>query len=186
MKSFQIVVVVACAYMLQAEANSFDQIRGCKQYNTMTDYNGAVPYFPTADLQHVGHTGQSKLFKFAILGPKDGHIRFGKSLYPYNNDVIEIVLGGWSNTRSAGRRQHRTSNKHSNHVLAEAQTPNLMSPFRPVMFLLEVFNDGGVKVRLHGQTIPFLAFTDTTRIPVNYMAFAKWEQDLIFFYDCPM
>uniref|UniRef100_A0A182SFZ2 Methyltransf_FA domain-containing protein n=1 Tax=Anopheles maculatus TaxID=74869 RepID=A0A182SFZ2_9DIPT len=163
------------------------KIQGCKQHNGVIGYHSPVQYFPTANMQHVGHTGHSKQFKIAILGPSDGHIRFGKSVFPYNSDVIEIVLGGWGNTKSAGRRQHRTaSNRLTNQVLAEAQTPNLMSPYRPVVFVLEVFNDGRVEVRLHGQTIPFLTFTDNNRTPVNYMAFTRWEKDLIFFYDCPL
>ncbi|XP_053663994.1 uncharacterized protein LOC128713158 [Anopheles marshallii] len=189
MKSFQLVVsaVILSVFVVDAlNTNSFDQIRGCRQYNSAVNYHGAVPYFPTADMLHVGKTNHSKVFKIAILGPSDGHIRFGKTLFPYDKDVIEIVLGGWGNTKSAGRRQRRTgSNRNTNTLLGEAQTPNLMSQYRPVMFVLEVFNDGWVKVRLDGQSIPFLSFNDSNHIPAVYMAFTKWEKDLIFFYDCP-
>ncbi|XP_052897820.1 uncharacterized protein LOC128304651 [Anopheles moucheti] len=190
MKSFQLVVsavILAVSIVDALNRNSFDQIKGCKQYNSVVDYHGAIPYFSTANMLHVGNTGRSKRFKIAILGPSDGHIRFGKTLFPYDSDVIEIVLGGWKNTKSAGRRQRRTgSNRNTNTQLGEAQTPNLMSQYRPVMFVLEVFNDGRVEVRLDGQPTPFLTFNDSYHISVDYMAFTKWEKDLIFFYDCPL
>uniref|UniRef100_A0A182PAZ9 F-box domain-containing protein n=1 Tax=Anopheles epiroticus TaxID=199890 RepID=A0A182PAZ9_9DIPT len=160
------------------------KIRDCQQHINLVDYNGPLRYLSTANLRHVRQTSNSKIFKIGVLAPNDGIIRFGKSQFPYDTDVIEIVLGGWSNSRSAGRRQRRTaSNRNSNVVLTEIQTPNLLSPFYPTMFLLEVFNEGRVEVRLEGHPQPFLSFHDNNRIPANYMAFTKWDKDLIFFYD---
>ncbi|EDO63828.1 AGAP006199-PA [Anopheles gambiae str. PEST] len=185
MSSLKGVTIIVFALFVGALAsNSFDVIRDCKQYYGLVDYNGPVKYFPTANLQHVRCTVRSKVFKFAVLGPSDGHLRFGISQFPYDNNVMEI--GGWRNTKSAGRRQYRTAdNRYTNYPLGEIQTPNLLSPFHPVMFVLEVFYEGRVELRIDGQPQPFLSFQDSSRIPANYMSFNKWDRDLIFFYDCP-
>ncbi|EAA11578.2 AGAP006194-PA [Anopheles gambiae str. PEST] len=187
MSSLKGVPIIVFALVVGALAsNSFNIIRDCKQYNGAIDYNGPVSYFPTSNLQHVRRTDRSKVFKFAVLGPMDGHLRFGRSQFPYDSNVIEIVLGGWRNSKSAGRRQYRTAgNRATNNVLVEVQTPNLLSPFHPLMFVLEVFNEGRVEVRIDGQPQPFLSFQDSSRIPANYMAFNRWERELIYFYDCP-
>uniref|UniRef100_A0A182INV5 Uncharacterized protein n=1 Tax=Anopheles atroparvus TaxID=41427 RepID=A0A182INV5_ANOAO len=150
-------------------------IRGCKQYANLVGYDEPLEYFPTKNLQHVGRTDSSKFFRVAILGPNDGHIRFGSSPYPYDKDMIEIVLSGWANTKSVGRRQRRTkANKYVNVLLAEEETPNLLSPFRPTMFVLEVFSNGTVQVRKDGENQAFLQFNDGVRsLPIDYMAFTK-------------
>ncbi|XP_040157914.1 uncharacterized protein LOC120897255 [Anopheles arabiensis] len=181
-----ITIIVFALFVGASASNSFEIIKDCKQYYDLVDYNGPVKYFSTANLQHVRSTDQSKVFKFAVLGPGDGHLRYGMWQFPYDNDVMEIAIGGWRNTKSAGRRQYRTAdNQYTNYPLAEVQTPNLLSPFHPLMFVLEVFNEGRVEVRIDGQPQPFLSFQDSSQIPANYMAFNKWDRDLIFFYDCP-
>uniref|UniRef100_A0A182LUC2 Farnesoic acid O-methyl transferase domain-containing protein n=1 Tax=Anopheles culicifacies TaxID=139723 RepID=A0A182LUC2_9DIPT len=184
------VVIVLIVQGLAVDAfhrNSFDVVRGCKQHDSIVAYDAALAYFPTSSLLHVGHTHSSKYFNVAILGPNDGIIRYGESLFPYDKDVIEIVLGGWGNTKSAGRLHHRTgANNYDNNQLVEAKTPNLLSNFRPTMFVVEMFNNGTVQVRIEGQDHPFLSFNDSKRIPFNYMEFTKWDKDVIFFYDCPL
>uniref|UniRef100_A0A182KGF2 Farnesoic acid O-methyl transferase domain-containing protein n=1 Tax=Anopheles christyi TaxID=43041 RepID=A0A182KGF2_9DIPT len=165
-------------------------IRGCKQYDSVGGYDQPVTYFPIDNMMHVGRTSNSLFFRIGILGPMDGHVRYGRTLFPYDKEVIEIVFGGWTNSKSVGRRQHHTAaNANTNHQLGEAQTPNLLSPYRPVMFLLEVFNNGTVQVSLEqqGHRSPFLIFHDANKIPVNYLAFVKWASwSLVYFYDCPL
>uniref|UniRef100_A0A182QRM0 F-box domain-containing protein n=1 Tax=Anopheles farauti TaxID=69004 RepID=A0A182QRM0_9DIPT len=225
-------------------------IRGCKQYNSVVGYDDPLVYFPTADFLHVGRTPTSRYFRIAVVASNDGILRFGETFFPYDRNVIEIVLGGWANMQSAGRRQFRTaSNRNSNTQLTLAKTPYLLSPFRPVMFVLEVFNDGAIEVRIDGQgviggwantksagrrqhrsasnhvsnillteaqtpnilspykpevfvvevfnngtvqvlidgqTHPFLSFYDEARIPPNYVAFTKTANHLMYFYDCPL
>lgn len=182
-----IVVLVKVLAVVALHKNPFDVIRGCKQYDRVSSYNEALAYFPVKNLLQVGQREKSQFFKIAILGPNDGIIRYGESLFPYDKDVIEIVLGGWTNTKSEARRQHRTaSNGNNNVVLDEAQTPNLMSPYRPTMFVLEVFRNGTVEVRIDGQDHPFMSFYDANRTSVNYMAFTKWDKEMVYFYDCPL
>ncbi|XP_053675230.1 uncharacterized protein LOC128725502 [Anopheles nili] len=191
MKSLAVVCMLVSVYLLHVEAfynrNSFDIIAGCKQHDHVVGYDGSVQYFPTTNLANVGRTSNSKYFRIAVLGANDGIIRFGESLFPYDRDVVEIVLGGWGNTRSAGRRQRRSSaNRYSNTVLSETSTPKLLSEFHATMFVLEVFNNGTVQVKKDGQLHPFLSFFDINRIPVNYMALTRWDKQVIYFYDCPL
>ncbi|XP_052897818.1 uncharacterized protein LOC128304649 [Anopheles moucheti] len=190
MKLWSVVAIVVLVKVFDVAAlhrNPFDVIRGCKQYDKVGSYDAALTYFPTTNLLHVGHTENSEYFKIGILGPNDGHIRYGDSLFPYDKYVIEIVLGGWGNTKSVARHQYRkASNENSNNQLVEAQTPNLLSLFQPTMFVLEVFHNGTVQVSIDGQDHPFLSFNDSKRTPANYMAFTKWDKDMVYFYDCPL
>uniref|UniRef100_A0A182NXV1 Methyltransf_FA domain-containing protein n=1 Tax=Anopheles dirus TaxID=7168 RepID=A0A182NXV1_9DIPT len=188
---FQAVCVILVSIsLIKVEAffnNSFDVIRGCKQYNGVVGYDEPLTYFPTSNFHNVGRTSNSRYFKIAVVAANDGIFRLGETFFPYDRNVIEIVLGGWANTQSAGRRQFRTaSNRNTITQLTIAKTPNLLSRFRPVMFVLEVFNDGLIEVRLDGQGGPLLSFRDTNRTPANYIGFTKWNVDTIFFYDCPL
>ncbi|XP_040156653.1 uncharacterized protein LOC120896533 isoform X2 [Anopheles arabiensis] len=187
MKSLIVAVTVVISILFPADAfhsNSFD---GCKQYGHVGNYNDPLTYIPMTDLRNLGFTNKSIFFKIAVQGRYDGILRFGDSLYPYTKEVIEIVFGGWTNTKSAGRRQHRTaSNQATNTVLAEVQTPMLLSADRPTVFLVELFHDGTIQVRIDGQDHPFLLFNDTKMIPFYYIAFTKWKNDVLYFYDCPV
>ncbi|XP_053663995.1 uncharacterized protein LOC128713159 [Anopheles marshallii] len=190
MKLWSVVVIVVLVKVVDVAAlhkNPFDVIRGCKQYDKVGAYDAVLKYFPTTNLLHVGHKENSTYFKIAILGPNDGIIRYGDSLFPYDKYVIEIVLGGWGNTKSAGRQHYsKISNENNNNLLFEVKTPQLMSQFQPTMFVLEVFHNGTVQVSIDGQDHPFLSFKDNKRTPVNYMTFTKWNKDVVFFYDCPL
>uniref|UniRef100_A0A182NJZ4 Farnesoic acid O-methyl transferase domain-containing protein n=1 Tax=Anopheles dirus TaxID=7168 RepID=A0A182NJZ4_9DIPT len=190
MKSLEVAVIVVLANLLYAggsHGSLLSAIAGCKQYSSNAGYDDALLYIPTGNLQNVGHRSDSKVFKFGVLGPNDGHLRYGETLFPYGKSVIEIVIGGWDNTKSVARQQLRlTKTLFTNNQLGERQTPGILSPYHPTIFVLEVFNNGVVQVSIDGHAHPFLTFFDNTRTPANYMAFTKWNRDLIFFYDCPL
>ncbi|XP_049545120.1 uncharacterized protein LOC125956891 [Anopheles darlingi] len=185
-----LLLIPLCSHLLHAQAvnnNSFDAIRGCRQTIRVGEYDGQIDYVSTNTLPNVVRSGNSRIFKIGIVGPNDGIFRYGDTRFPYGRDVIEIVISGWANTRSAGRRQHRTlNNQNSNLQLTKVPTQGLLSPFHPVIILLEVSTTGLVRVTKAGDKEPFLEFIDERRIPANYIGFTKWDKDVIYFYDCPL
>ncbi|XP_052860877.1 uncharacterized protein LOC128267952 [Anopheles cruzii] len=167
--------------------NSFDAIRGCRQYENVQSYEGPVQYLPVSSLRNVGTTSNSVYFKVGIVGPNDGIIRYGPSQYPFERDVIEIVISGWANTKSVGRRQRRNTSNQANTVqLAEVLTRGLMSQFRPTMIKVEVFANGLVRVSKDNEKEAFLQFGDDHHVAPLFLGFTKWDRDLIVFYDCPL
>ncbi|XP_052860576.1 uncharacterized protein LOC128267726 [Anopheles cruzii] len=186
-----LVSILFTFFYLEATAtlhnNSFDAIRGCRQYENVQGYDGPVQYIPVSSLSNVGFTNNSVYFKIGILGPKDGHIRYGPSRYPFERDVIEVVISGWANTKSVGRRQRRnTANKANTVQLAEVPTRGLLSQFWPTMITVEVLANGLVRVSKNDEKEPFLQFRDDHHVAPLFLGFTKWDRDLIFFYDCPL
>uniref|UniRef100_A0AAG5DB79 Farnesoic acid O-methyl transferase domain-containing protein n=1 Tax=Anopheles atroparvus TaxID=41427 RepID=A0AAG5DB79_ANOAO len=85
--------------------NSFDAIKGCLQFDNVPGYDDVQVYFPTSLFRNMERTPTSRVFRMGVVGKNDGHIRFGSSAFPYGDTVVEIVLSGWANTKSAGRLQ---------------------------------------------------------------------------------
>ncbi|KFB50976.1 hypothetical protein ZHAS_00019019 [Anopheles sinensis] len=163
-------------------------IKGCLQFDEVPGYNETQTYFVVDKLRNVGRTHNSRYIRLGVVGKSDGHIRFGRSLFPYDETVIEIVLGGWWNSQSVFRRQTRRRDyTFDNVLLKEAKTPRLMSRSEPLVFQLEVFDNGRIQLTRDGERRPFLEYVDNRQtIPMDYIAFTKWEADMIYFYDCPL
>ncbi|XP_049290847.1 uncharacterized protein LOC125767918 [Anopheles funestus] len=168
--------------------NSFDAIKGCLQFDDVPGYNDTPVYFATNTFRNVGRTSNSRYFRIGIVGANDGHIRFGRSAFPFDENVVELVLSGWGNTQSVARRQIRRRNQSFNNVLLkEASTPKLLHRSRPFVFRMEVFENGRVQLTKDGERRPFFEYSDSQNvIPADYMAFVKWDVNLIYFYDCPL
>uniref|UniRef100_A0A182JZ87 F-box domain-containing protein n=1 Tax=Anopheles christyi TaxID=43041 RepID=A0A182JZ87_9DIPT len=139
--------------------NEFDVIKDCKQYNTELGYNGALNYFPTSSLKNTVDQGEFKYYTIGVLGPNDGVIRLAHSVYPYGTEVVEV--GGYNNTKTIGRHQYRKSSGEFNNTdIVKMATPNLLSPFRPVMLKLKLWTNGKREVFHYGHQFPFISFTD--------------------------
>ncbi|XP_050094529.1 uncharacterized protein LOC126577146 [Anopheles aquasalis] len=192
-RSLSVWIVAAILLIRPSESvtsftNPFDAIAGCLQYDHVPGYNETLEYFATSSFRNVGRTHNSRYYRIGILGSNDGHIRFGRSAYPFDETVIELVISGWSNTQSVARRQTRRRNQSFDNVLLkEASTPRLLSRYRPLVFRMEVFDNGRVQLTKDGERRPFFEYSDSQHaIPADYIGFSRWDADLIYFYDCPL
>ncbi|KFB50974.1 AGAP006193-PA-like protein [Anopheles sinensis] len=160
-------------------------IKGCRQFDNVPGYNDTQVYMATTTFANVGRTSNSRSFRFGIVGPNDGIIRFGRSTYPFDEAVVELVVGGWRNTQSVARRQtRRRDHTYNNVLLKEASTPQLLCRSRPLLFRID---NGRVQLTKDGERRPFFEYSDSQyAIPADYIAFVKFDVNLIYFYDCPL
>uniref|UniRef100_A0A182ITC5 Uncharacterized protein n=1 Tax=Anopheles atroparvus TaxID=41427 RepID=A0A182ITC5_ANOAO len=108
-------------------------------------YNETLEYFATDSFKHVGTTRNSKYIRVGMVGPSDGIIRFGKSRFPYGESVCEVCLSGLSEQKTEVNRHTRTSDsEYINTLVKTIPTPKVLSKTRPLMFRLEVFDNGDV------------------------------------------
>uniref|UniRef100_A0AAG5DBL3 Farnesoic acid O-methyl transferase domain-containing protein n=1 Tax=Anopheles atroparvus TaxID=41427 RepID=A0AAG5DBL3_ANOAO len=183
-----IVVLVQSAHGATSHSNSFDAIKGCRQFDNVPGYNDTQVYMATSSFANVGRSSNSRTFRIGIVGANDGIIRFGRSAYPYDETVVEVVIAGWKNTQSVARRQtRRRDHSYNNVLLTESSTPRLLSRSRPMVFRMEVFDNGRVQLTKDGERRPFFEYSDSQfAIPVDYIAFVKFDVDVNYFYDCPL
>ncbi|XP_055631907.1 uncharacterized protein LOC129771842 [Toxorhynchites rutilus septentrionalis] len=170
-------------------SNKFEATRGCLQYNTKDGYEHQHPYFPTSNFQHVKtNENDVKLMRFGVLGNNDGHLRWSPTMYPYDKTGMnEIVLSGWSNTKTVARRYTRISPQKfiDLNVLKEQSSIGMLSVFEPFMFTMAVSPNGLVQLTKDGDSHPFLEFRDR-EFSTKYVGFCNWDVPLVYFYDCPL
>ncbi|XP_055597674.1 uncharacterized protein LOC129747460 [Uranotaenia lowii] len=170
-------------------SNKFNTIYGCKQTVAVNNYNHAVEYIPTEYFEYTGTGTNSSFFRFGIVGPSDGVIRFSKVPMPYNKNVVhEIVLGLANNQFTEIRRQTRfNAASFVNHQLTQIPTPNILSETEPFVFVIEFGKNGIVRLIRDGEKEPFVEFSDPTEeISFAYVGFSNWVAKVIYFFDCPV
>lgn len=129
-----------------------------------------------------------KTLRMGALGENDGHVRLSPTMFPYNNtDMNEIVLSGWSNTKTVVRRYTRVSPAEQDPeiLLKEQSSFGMLSVFEPFMFTMAVHPSGLVQLTKDKDTVPFLEFEDP-ELSVNYIGFVNWNVPVVYFYDCPL
>ncbi|XP_049288990.1 uncharacterized protein LOC125766936 [Anopheles funestus] len=165
----------------------FAAVQGCLQYDNAPDYNETLEYAATDNFRHVGRTETSKYIRVGMVGLTDGAIRYGNVPYPYEESVIEIYLSGSTDQKSEINRQIRSGTAdYINSQIKAQSTPNIMSKTHPLMFRLEVFDNGNVKLTKDGQKKPFLEYMDNYKLQLDYIGFPKWNHEVFYYYDCPL
>ncbi|XP_019633508.1 PREDICTED: uncharacterized protein LOC109476932 [Branchiostoma belcheri] len=104
-------------------------------------------------------------FTFEVSVNNDAHI----GLSPVNNDVAdmyEIVIGGWTNTRSAIRRIPQGPD------LTNVPTPAINSPTEFRTFWINWASDGTISVRKGGVAEPFMSWRDPNPLRVSYAGYS--------------
>ncbi|XP_078684912.1 uncharacterized protein LOC144918226 isoform X1 [Branchiostoma floridae x Branchiostoma belcheri] len=128
---------------------------GCSQKATDTTY---MYRWDLPQLTGTRFTFQVSAYKAAFIG-----------LSPENHDVTdmyEIVIGLWSNTKSAIRRGKRGEN----HALVS--TPGIISATEYRTFWINLAPDGTVSVGKGGDAQPFMSWRDPNPIRVYYAGYS--------------
>ncbi|XP_078667263.1 uncharacterized protein LOC144909086 [Branchiostoma floridae x Branchiostoma belcheri] len=102
---------------------------------------------------------------FQVSANNDAHI----ALSPVNNDVAdmyEIVIGGWTNTRSVIRRAPQGQS------LTIVGTPAINSPSVYRTFWINWASDGTISVGKGGVAAPFMSWRDPNPIRVSYAGYS--------------
>ncbi|KAI8519677.1 hypothetical protein Bbelb_029340 [Branchiostoma belcheri] len=128
---------------------------GCSQKATDTTYRYRW------DLPQLTGTR----FTFQVSANNDAFI----GLSPENHDVTnmyEIVIGGWSNTKSAIRRRKQGESR------ALVSTPGIISPTEYRTFWINLAPDGTISVGKGGVSQPFMSWRDPNPIRVSYAGYS--------------
>ncbi|XP_030755376.1 uncharacterized protein LOC115881830 [Sitophilus oryzae] len=118
--------------------------------------------FATEDkLEYCFFPNASGCLQFRVKAPHDAHI----ALSPEAGEVdpmYEIFIGGWGNTKSIIRKNRTKPD------VAEAPTPNILSGDEFRGFWIR-WNNGQIGVGREGDFSPFLSWTDSERVNIEYV-----------------
>jgi hypothetical protein len=161
--------------------------RGCKKFAATENYNFQYEYIPTESFANVRKTDNSTIFRMGIMAKNDGVLRFAGKLKPFDSDWgHELDISGWANTQSEARRQKRFGIGIHNENVKYFQTPRLLSEMHPVMFQIEFFDNGLVRLTKDGDKEAFMEFNDEKmKINFSFLSFSNWDCKANYFFDCP-
>ncbi|XP_078695320.1 uncharacterized protein LOC144924223 isoform X2 [Branchiostoma floridae x Branchiostoma belcheri] len=106
----------------------------------------------------------SSLFTFEVQANNDAHVALSSQNQDLD-DMYEIVIGGWDNTRSAIRRSKQGANR------AVSSTPGVLSSTESRGFWISWTVTGSISVGRQGEAHPFLEWTDPQPLHVAYAGY---------------
>jgi len=113
-------------------------------------------------LEYVYHPVPSRTLRFKVKAANDGHVILSEGANPGDADpVLEIFIGGWSNQKSAIRRDRAKPDK------ALVDTPDALSNDEFRGFWINYLG-GAIAVGRENEIEPFLTWTDPAPINVGY------------------
>ena len=129
-------------------------------------------------LEYQYHPVPSRTLRFKVKAANDAHVIFCEAANPSETDpVVEVFLGGWSNQKSAIRRDRTRPDK------ANVDTPDLLSNDELRGFWINYLG-GVVAVGRENEIEPFLTWTDPAPINIGYFGVCtghgssgEWEID---------
>jgi hypothetical protein len=111
-------------------------------------------------LEYKFNSVANGLFSFKVRAAHDAHIALTTG--PHESDpMIEIFIGGWSNTKSVIRKNRTKPDK------SEANTPDILNAGEYRGFWIKWF-DGVYTVGNEGEAAAFLSYQDNEIIPINF------------------
>ncbi|XP_054278824.1 uncharacterized protein LOC128997238 isoform X1 [Macrosteles quadrilineatus] len=128
-----------------------------------TDRKPYVKELKTQDtLEYVYHPVPSRTLRFKVKASNDGHVILSESASPGDTDpVLEVFIGGWSNQKSAIRRDRAKPDK------AVVDTPDALTNEEFRGFWINYLG-GAIAVGRENEIEPFLTWTDPAPINVGY------------------
>ena len=113
---------------------------------------------------------RSTFFVFDVQTCSDAHIALAENIHDVSKDhVYEIVLGGWSNTKSVIRKEMQGI------AMKEKQTPNIVACNATNRFYVS-WADGEIKVGKDDPAVPpILEWKDVDPQPVNAVFLSSWS-----------
>lgn len=131
-----------------------------------------------SDIEHIQPAGFIVRLPFFVQGSSNAHMIFSPVQYPsLNENVYEILIGGFGNTRIVIRK------RIDGVLLADSIVPNILNVLKKKQFVFEVSIDGEIK--LYGEDLmePLLVAYDPKPIAVVYLSFKNLnDEKLSFFY----
>ncbi|XP_046662124.1 uncharacterized protein LOC124355168 isoform X2 [Homalodisca vitripennis] len=129
-------------------------------------------------LEYVFHPVPSRTLRFKVRAANDAHVMLSATANPEGSDpVLEVFIGGWSNQKSAIRRDRATPDK------ANVETPDILSNDELRGFWINYLG-GAIAVGKESEVEPFLTWTDPSPINVaffgvstGYGASGEWVID---------
>ncbi|KAI8499670.1 hypothetical protein Bbelb_227210 [Branchiostoma belcheri] len=109
---------------------------------------------------------QPVTFPYIVMAQTDGPVHLALSAEAGNVDqAYEIVIRGWSEDGSVIRRSVEGPD------LVSADTRGILAQGAYSAFWIYWWPNGTIAVRLHGETLPFLQWTDPEPRPVSYIGY---------------
>ncbi|KAI8499818.1 hypothetical protein Bbelb_221350 [Branchiostoma belcheri] len=140
--------------------------------------------------EHVRRTGGTKLYQwdlelpgsspliFSIKTSRDAIIALSLERSA-SGDLYEIIIGGWSNTRSVIRRSAEGP------AQTTVATPGILSADELRGFWISWAPDGTIAVGREGEGSPFMQWQDPDPLPIQYFGYATvWGLAGQFIFPC--
>jgi len=163
----------------QERAEIYSRLIDCDYYKSDEyEYKNFTELSTLPNAQPTGYLARVPVY---ILGSRDGHIILSPTNTPNKttDQVYEILLGGWGNTRAVLRKKIR------NYAFVDVEAKNILSPVRPLKVVIEVSKDGHINVFTDNNVEPLLSAYDPNPLPVKYISFASFEYaNVEYLYNC--
>ncbi|XP_062559383.1 uncharacterized protein LOC134224139 [Armigeres subalbatus] len=176
---------LAVKIKLENYTNTFETTFGCLQLSTN---DGCRPYLSTNRFKHLRTTVNNvTIMRMGVMAAEGPHIRLSKIEYPVDAKINEIVLSAWNNTASEMRSYVRKADGTLTdyQLLKRISTPGMLSRFYPMLFTMEIDQNGVVKLVKDGHRVPLVEFQDRN-LSFNYVGFCTYKAPATFFFDCPL
>ncbi|XP_031620433.1 uncharacterized protein LOC116338976 [Contarinia nasturtii] len=186
MKWFMCIVILAIGINakqnreFRERASIYSRLTECDYYKT-DDYNYTHFVELSADIKVPESIDNCTRVSVYLIGPRDAHIILSSTNKP-NRDkdfVYEFLFGGYDNKRIIIRKRIQR------YTLKELSFSEVIPVLRPLKVMIEISNNGHIKVYIENKPEPVIEAFDPFVLPVKYISFASYQgASNEFLYNC--